>query len=177
MGLESFICNWEQNFEKMRSNQAANFEKAFQSLNFNEGVKARHITTINEGMAGQSVNGVKFAKRVFTLNGEKVEGVFPVFQSVFQCKLPETLYQASDNTQMKFCTKKLADRVECDPNFRRNFTPRQLEQIKNGEPKISGLTWHHNELPGKMQLVKESEHSAARHTGGRSLWGGGSDNR
>ena len=51
------------------------------------------------------------------------------------------------------------------------------EQIKNGEPRISGLTWHHNEIPGKMQLVDATEHSTCRHTGGRSIWGGGSDCR
>ena len=56
-------------------------------------------------------------------------------------------------------------------------TPRQLEQIKNGEPRISGLTWHHNEVLGEMQLVNAEEHGICRHTGGRSIWGGGSDCR
>ena len=57
------------------------------------------------------------------------------------------------------------------------FTPRQLEQIRNGEPRISGKTWHHNEVPGKMQLVDSDEHDICRHTGGRSIWGGGSEYR
>lgn len=177
MGIESFVANIEKIAENMRADQAANFEKAFQINNNTEGVKPRHITTINEGLAGKSVYGVKYARRVFTLNGERVEGVFPVFKSEFNCKLPENLYTASDNEQMKYCTKKLAERIERDPEFAKRFTPRQLEQIKNGVPRISGLTWHHSEIPGRMQLVDAGEHSAIHHTGGRSIWGGGSDKR
>lgn len=176
MGLESFVSNLEKTAENMRANQDANFEKAFQNSNV-DGVKPRHIPTINEGMAGKEVNGVKFARRVFTLNGERVEGVFPVFKSEFNCRLPESMYTASDTEQMKYCTKKLAEKIERGPEFAKKFTSRQLEQIKNGEPRISGLTWHHSEIPGKMQLVNTVDHSAARHTGGRSIWGGGSENR
>ena len=177
MSLESFASNLEKTAENLRAKQAANFEKAFQSNSSIEGTKPRHIPTINEGMAGKSVNGVKFARRVFTLNGEKVEGVFPVFKSEFNVKFPENLYKASDNEQMRYCTKKLAERIERNPEFAKKFTPRQLEQIKNGEPRISGLTWHHSEIPGKMQLVDANDHSTARHTGGRSIWGGGSESR
>ena len=175
MGLERFVSNFEKTAENTKVNLAANFEKAFQ--NNIERDNIRHIPTINEGMEGKTVNGVKFAKRVFTLNGEKVEGGFPVFKSEFECKLPENMYTASDNEQMKYCTKKLAEKIERDPEFAKKFTPRQLEQIRNGESRISGLTWHHNEVPGKMQLVNAEDHSAARHTGGRSIWGGGSESR
>lgn len=173
MVLESFASN----LEKMRTNQIENFEKAFQSNSFFEKIKPRNIPTINEGMEGKSVNGVRFARRVFILNGEKVEGVFPVFKSEFNVKLPEELYKASDNEQMRYCTKKLVERIDRDPEFAKKFTSRQLEQIRNGEPRISGLTWHHNEIPGKMQLVDANAHNVARHTGGRSIWGGGSENR
>lgn len=177
MRLESFSSNMEKTAENLRANQVANFEKAFQSNSSIEKMKPQHISTINEGMAGKSVNGVKFARRVFLLYGEKVEGVFPVFKSEFNTKLPENLYKASDNEQMRYCTKKIAERIERDSEFAKKFTPRQLEQIRNGEPRISGLTWHHNEIPGKMQLVDANDHSAARHTGGRSIWGGGSESR
>lgn len=175
MGLESFGGNLEKTAENKRADQTANFEKAFQ--NNSEGVRPRHIPTINEGMVGESVNGVKFARRVFTLNGERAEGVFPVFRSEINCKLPENMYKASDNEQMRYCTRKLAEKIGRDSEFAKRFTPRQLEQIKNGEPRISGLTWHHSEIPGKMQLVNAADHTAARHTGGRSIWGGGSESR
>ena len=173
MSLESFVSNLEKTSENLRANQAANFEKAFQSNSSIEGTKPKHIPTINEGMAGKSINGVKFARRVFMLNGEKVEGVFPVFKSEFNVKLPENLYKASDNEQMRYCTKKLAERIERNPEFAKKFTPRQLEQIKNGEPRISGLTWHHSEIPGKMQLVETKTHVMSGHTGGNSIWCGG----
>lgn len=139
----------------------------------------RHISTINEGLEGQTYPGtnVKYRRRTFTLNGEKVEGVFPRFESKFDTTLPKDLLNAFDTEQFKYCTQKLAKRIESDPEFAAQFTPRQIEQIKNGEPRISGLTWHHNELPGRMQLVNANVHNTCRHTGGRSIWGGGADCR
>ena len=139
----------------------------------------RHITTINERYEGQvhPEANVPYRKHVFTLNGEKVEGVFPVFESKFNVLLPKNLRMDSDLKQFDFCVKCLARRIENDPEFAKQFTARQIEQIKNGEPNISGLTWHHNEVPGRMQLVNTREHAICRHTGGRSIWGGGSDCR
>lgn len=148
----------------------------------NEGLKdrtSRTIPTINEGLEGKKYPGtdVKYKTHQFVLNGEKVEGVFPKFPSKFDTILPRSLRTGSDEAQFKYCTAQLAKRVETDPVFASKFTPRQLEQIKNGEPRISGLTWHHNEVPGKMQLVDSKLHETCRHTGGRSIWGGGSSNR
>lgn len=139
----------------------------------------RHIPTINEGLEGKTYPGtdVLYKKHVFTLNGERVEGVFPVFDSKYDTYLPKELRNASDTEQFKYCTKKLAQQIEHDPKLAKQFTPRQLEQMKAGEPRIAGLTWHHNEVPGKMQLVDANTHEKCRHTGGRSIWGGGSDNR
>lgn len=139
----------------------------------------RHITTINEGLEGKTYPGTNVEYRICTviLNGERVEGVFPQFCSKFDTRLPKELRNASDTEQFKYCTQKLAERIENVPELAKQFTPRQLEQIKNGEPRISGLTWHHNEVPGEMQLVNAEEHGICRHTGGRSIWGGGSDCR
>lgn len=177
MGWEFNEYKTEQISENLKSQQTANFEKAFQNDSSFEKEKVIHINTLNEKMEGQSISGIRFAKRTFMLDGEKIEGVFPIFNSKFDTKLPENLYKASDNEQMKYCTKKLAEKIERDAKFAKEFRPRQLEQIKNGEPRISGLTWHHNEICGKMQLVDANDHSAARHTGGRSIWGGGSESR
>lgn len=152
--------------------------KAFENAK-NEVRSPRHITTINEELAGQTYPGtnVEYRKHTFTLNGEKVEGVFPKFDSKFDTMLPRDLRNASDTEQFKYCTQKLAKQIENNPELAKQFNPRQLEQIKNGEPRISGLTWHHNEFPGKMQLVDATEHNTCRHTGGRSIWGGGADCR
>lgn len=160
------------------SNEVNNKTKAFE--NSSKEVKApRHIPTINERLEGQKYPGtdIEYRKHKFTLNGEKVEGVFPVFNSKFDTRLPKELRNASDAEQFKYCTQQLEKRIESDPELAKQFTPRQREQIKNGEPRISGLTWHHNELPGKMQLVNATEHTRCRHTGGRSIWGGGADCR
>lgn len=152
--------------------------KAFENTQ-NEVKSPRHITTINEGLAGQTYPGtnVEYRKHTFMLNGEKVEGVFPKFDSKFDTMLPKDFRSASDTEQFKYCTQKLAKQIENNPELAKQLTPRQLEQIKNGEPRISGLTWHHNEIPGKMQLTNAIEHNTCRHTGGRSIWGGGADCR
>lgn len=160
------------------SGETGNTTKAFENKK-NEVGSPRHISTINEGLAGKKCPGtnVEYKKHTFIMNGEKVEGVFPEFDSKFDVRLPKGLRTASDTEQFKYCTKQLAARLERDPGLAGQFTPRQLEQIKNGEPRISGLTWHHNEIPGKMQLVDAAVHSSCRHTGGRSIWGGGADRR
>lgn len=139
----------------------------------------RHITTINESLEGSRYPGtdVMYRKHIFKLNGEKVEGVFPVFKSKYDIFLPRNLRMASDDEQFKYCTKRLAIEINNNPELVKNFTARQLEQIRAGAPRISGLTWHHNEVPGKMQLVDSNLHGTCRHTGGKSIWGGGSDYR
>ena len=58
--------------------------------------------------------------------------------------------KASDTVQFKYCTEQSRKGIEQNPELAKQFTSRQLEQIKNGEPGISGLTWHHNEKPGEI---------------------------
>lgn len=159
-------------------NEIANTTKAFENAR-DELKSPRRIKTINEYLEGEKYPGtnIEYKKHVFWLNGEKIEGVFPIFDSKIDTYLPKDLRNASDTEQFKYCTQKLAQRIDADPSFASQFTSRQIEQIKNGEPRISGLTWHHNEVPGKMQLVNASEHNTCRHTGGRSIWGGGSECR
>ncbi|SDB13803.1 HNH endonuclease [Butyrivibrio sp. INlla16] len=153
--------------------------KAFENANKDVKQPPRHIATINENLKGQTVPGtnVEYKSHTFKANGELVEGVFPKFQPVAEVRIPPMFYKASDTTQFELCTKSLQARIERDPSLASKFTPRQLEQIKNGNPRISGLTWHHNEVPGKMQLVDADVHARCRHTGGRSIWGGGGECR
>ncbi|MGQ4671846.1 HNH endonuclease [Bacillus toyonensis] len=37
---------------------------------------------------------------------------------------------------------------------------------------MKGLTWHHHQVPGKMQLVLTDIHGV-NHLGGNKLWGRG----
>ena len=151
----------------------------FDDLKKGEVKPTRHIDTIRQDLEGQTYPGtnVEYTKRSFKLNGERVEGVFPVFKSEFTAYLPKKLWNASDNVQFKHCIRQLSARIEIDPSFAEKFTTRQIEQIKAGSPRIDGLIWHHSEIPGRMQLVDSKLHETCRHTGGRSLWGGGGDYR
>lgn len=140
---------------------------------------AVHIPTINEKLADTTYpnTDVQYRKHEFIFNGEKAEGVFPEFKSKFDIALPKELYKESDTVQFKYCTNKLKEEILKNPDMEKQFTPRQIDQIQNCAPRIAGLTWHHNELPGKMQLVEQNTHALCHHTGGRSIWGGGQECR
>lgn len=139
----------------------------------------RTIKTINDYLVGQNhpETGVPYVeKEVVTDIGEKVKGVFPQFDSKIDVQLPEEMEQAPDRTQFAECNKQLAERVAKDPELRAQFTEDQLADIEDGYTP-EGYTWHHNEEKGKMQLVDSDIHSQTRHTGGRNIWGGGTENR
>ncbi|MGC6359031.1 HNH endonuclease [Bisgaard Taxon 45] len=133
----------------------------------------------NEHLAGQEhpITGVQFQeKTVVNKEGEKVVGVFPIFESICDVQIPEDMHQASDKEQFAECNAQLKEKVNEDPELRGKFTEEQLEQIENGDTP-DGYTWHHNEETGKMQLVDSSIHAKTGHTGGKAIWGGGSENR
>lgn len=137
------------------------------------------IHTRNESLEGDRhpITGVPFERKtVEDSDGNEVTGVFPEFDSDFDAKLPEDLYEASDKEQFAECNKQLKEAVEKDPELAKRFTPEQLEQIKNGDTP-DGYTWHHNEEKGKMQLVDSDIHAKTGHTGGKTIWGGGNENR
>lgn len=137
------------------------------------------IHTRNESLEGDRhpITGVPFERKtVEDSDGNEVTGVFPEFDSDFDAQLPEDLYEASDKEQFAECNRQLKEAVEKDPELAKRFTPEQLEQIKNGDTP-DGYTWHHNEEKGKMQLVDSDIHAKTGHTGGKTIWGGGNENR
>lgn len=137
------------------------------------------IHTRNESLEGDRhpITGVPFERKtVEDSDGNEVTGVFPEFDSDFDAQLPEDLYEASDKEQFAECNKQLKEAVEKDPELAKRFTPEQLEQIKNGDTP-DGYTWHHNEEKGKMQLIDSDIHAKTGHTGGKTIWGGGNENR
>lgn len=136
----------------------------------------------NEELAGKEhpVTGVKYEKRIVEIDGYKVEVVMPEFDSEFDAQLPEELCLAKDKEQFKESNKQLYEAIQKDPELAKKFTPEQIEQIKDGIKTGSapdGYTWHHDAERGKMQLVDSDTHGDSRHTGGKTLWGGGSDYR
>ena len=119
-----------------------------------------------------SENGVPYERRRIVINGVVIEGVFPKFDSVFDTEL------SSDNLKTKAyakeCNVALKEAIANNPELRSKFTPEQIKDIEEGRTP-TGYVWHHNEEPGKMQLVKREDHDraigGAAHTGGNSLWG------
>ena len=78
--------------------------------------------------------------------------------------------------QFKEANDQLKDAIENDPEVRKQFTDEQIEQIEAGDTP-EGYVWHHSEEPGTLQLVDTTTHAQTGHTGGRTVWGGGSENR
>ena len=136
----------------------------------------------NESYAGTTnpLTGVEYEKKIVDINGNKVEVVTPKFESVFDAELSNDLCEAKDREQFKECNKQLYDAIQNSPELSKKFTSEQIEQIKDGINNGSspeGYTWHHDVEKGKIQLVDSDVHADSRHTGGKTLWGGGNDNR
>lgn len=132
----------------------------------------------NESLAGDvhPMTGVPFERKTIELNDQIVEVVVPQFDYAFETVLPEKLHESSDKEQFDYCNKKLKESIEISPELSSKFTPEQIEQIKNGD-RPDGYIWHHAENPGEMQLVDKDTHDKTGHTGGKAIWGGGSENR
>lgn len=143
--------------------------------------KTERIPTINSHIEVEGKlhpeSGVSYETDIVVLrDGRIIEGVFPKFESITDIQLPEELLQETDRNQMQYCNEELKEMLDKNPEMREKFTERQNEQIDTGY-RPEGYTWHHHQQVGKMQLVESSVHSVTRHTGGKSLWGGGSSNR
>ncbi|WP_158211481.1 HNH endonuclease [Alkalihalobacterium alkalinitrilicum] len=137
------------------------------------------IETINSELAGtvHPISGVPFETNIVELpDGYFVEGVFPVFDSAFDAEIPSDQYESTDYTHAKIANEQIASALDTNPILEAQFNDIQLEQIRDGETP-DGYTWHHHEEMGKIQLVETEPHDQSGHSGGRSLWGGGSDMR
>ena len=119
---------------------------------------------LNSTKAGTVYNGVEF----------DVLG-FPVFKGdnlKFEFDLPSNLIVSPDKNQFEACTMALDKAIKDGLVPESMFTPNQLQDIIDGMPKIEGLTWHHHQVTGKMQLVPSIVHNT-NHLGGNKLWGEG----
>lgn len=145
--------------------------------NLEEGIG--RIPSRNQALEGKKHpdTGVEFvAKVVENSENQLVEVVVPEFDSVLDVQLPEGLLEATDNEQFAECNRQLKEAVQNDPELAEKFTEEQLDQIMDGEIP-DGYTFHHDAEKGKMQLVDTREHVQTGHTGGKSIWGGGSVKR
>lgn len=141
-----------------------------------------YLITKNETLEGDihPMTGVPFERKIVETQDGLVEGVFPKFESKFDAEIPGEMDQATDYSQFKACNRQLYDYLQENPEAAEKFTDVQLEQIEDGLKDGSapdGYTWHHSEETGKIQLVDSEVHAMTGHTGGRSVWGGGTENR
>lgn len=142
-----------------------------------------HLSTPNECLENSKHpdTGVPFEKMTVQMpNGEWIEGVFPKFDSLFDAKLPESMYLDNNPKQFKECNKQLAEALEKNPELKEKFTDEQIEQIYDGiqdGTAPDGYVWNHDIVVGKMQLVNVEIHAKTAHRGGRSTWGSERFNR
>ncbi|MBO3652022.1 MULTISPECIES: T7SS effector LXG polymorphic toxin [Bacillus amyloliquefaciens group] len=101
---------------------------------------------------------------------------FPIFEPVAEVKIDKSLYLEKDTAQFKKATELLLQEINKNPELKNHFTEMQLKQILKGK-KPKGFTWHHHQNEGIMQLVDSDIHGKTGHTGGRNIWGGGSEYR
>ena len=82
-------------------------------------------------------------------------------------QLPKSMWLDSDSKQFKWLNEKTKEKYP-------NYNPKT--QTFTGSPKK--YTWHHDQdPPGQMQLVEFGMHNSTNHSGGRNVWGGGTDFR
>ncbi|MFB5089471.1 HNH endonuclease [Psychrobacillus sp. PGGUH221] len=138
-----------------------------------------HLETRNQSLEGgiHPITGVPFEyKQIELPSGENIEGVFPEFETKFEAKLDESQYLESDARHFKEVNSQLKEAVESDQLMGDTFSEEQLQLIMADETP-EGYVWHHSEVPGELHLVEKTIHDLTGHTGGRFLWGGGSDFR
>ncbi|WLR43225.1 HNH endonuclease [Bacillus carboniphilus] len=101
---------------------------------------------------------------------------FPIFKGEnlkYTLNLDEKFYHMKDTPQFEECTRVLKDAIIKGEVSKSIFTKVQLDQIMNEKARISGLTWHHHQVSGRMQLVVKEIHVSVGHLGGNTLWGEG----
>lgn len=142
-------------------------------------LEAERIETINADLEGghHEETGIPFERDTVILpDGEVISGVYPNFDEEFSVRVSESLYLSSDSIQFNEANEQLAYEMQQNDELREQFTPEQLAQIRAGETP-DGYVWHHHQEPGRLELVDEQTHAQTGHSGGRSLWGGGSEYR
>lgn len=105
-----------------------------------------------------------------------IKMVFQYLIPFVEVKIDKSLHLEKDTVQFKKATELLLQEINKNPQLRNRFTEMQLKQIIKGK-KPKGFTWHHHQNEGIMQLVDSDIHGKTGHTGGRNIWGGGSEYR
>lgn len=134
--------------------------------------KPKKIMSSDEAaqVATREFNGMTYKVR-------KDEQGFPEF-TVFETYLSdEHINTCKQEPHFEAANKRLGQMLRENPTLKQHLglTEKQVryftaEPPRKGSPK--GLTWHHHQDVGKMQLVHESLHMRFGHVGGMQVWGG-----
>jgi len=138
-------------------------------------------TPINSEYAGKFYPSSKLPANIRTRYPDGVpfnQKGFPVFPSKADVELLPAQHMGSRAEHFRLANRQLRIQEQQDPGYlmRQGLNQRQIDHIMKNPPSSKsppGLTWHHNEKPGVMQLVPRDIHDAVRHTGGHSIWGRG----
>jgi RHS repeat-associated protein len=117
-----------------------------------------------------------FKGKTYRINKDK--NAMPEF-TIFETYLDKTHINSSDDeAHFEASNKRLGELLLEKPNLKveLGLTDKQyIHLIKSPASKKSpkGLTWHHHQDTGKMQLVNTKLHERFGHIGGMERWGGG----
>ncbi|MFD1926883.1 HNH endonuclease [Sporosarcina siberiensis] len=143
-------------------------------------VEAVGVDTRNMALDGNvhEVTGVPFESNTIEGADGVSIGIYPVFDAAFEAQLPEDAYLYSDTVHIGIANMDLYEAIQENPSLA-NDLGFNLQDVENLQSSVTpdGYDWHHHEEPGRMQLVEEEIHGSTGHTGGRNLWGGGTDAR
>lgn len=131
------------------------------------------ITTRNMALEGtESAGGIPFERRTVELtDGLSVEGVFPVFDSVYHVELGEEAKDMSLHQQFSACREDLQEHMFDSPELLQGLTLGDMERLELPQGYTpEGFTWQHDPETGCFDLVATEDHSVG-HTGGNALWG------
>lgn len=124
--------------------------------------------------AGQTVERTFKGKKYIV---KKNEHGFPEF-TIFETYLDSSHVNSKDATaHFRAANERLRDLLNDQPHLAQHLglDEDQMDFIKhspNLEESPPGLTWHHHEVTGKMQLVDRELHRRFNHVGGMKIWGG-----
>jgi hypothetical protein len=100
---------------------------------------------------------------------------FPVFDGVALCDIriaPDQALIRDRPSHFREATARLREDIDAGRVPAGEFTDQQLAAIDRGLAKIPGLTWHHHQDVGRLQLVPTDIHNRTNHIGGFKMWFG-----
>ena len=134
-----------------------------------------------------SPNPIRWIDPLGWYNGEGVRelGKYPTFH---EHTLMTSEYRMSDVEHFSRANQSVYERTQVDYEFKGRLQTEYPGVVEHVQPRIDGsfrgdsppgMTWHHGDKPGSLQLVDRVDHKTYHKvyhpdgTGGRNKWGGG----